>query len=113
MTGTGASAPIDLSAGAQARVDEVLTEGSSVALECDPSRCAEQPVHALSVFTAAGVEIGAHMPWVDPGLRFSGDGSLPVGRLAPGRYHFRVWTAAGRVDRRVDVPATGTVTVPL
>jgi hypothetical protein len=111
-TGTGASGTVAVGDD-EVSVEEVLAPGSPLVLACPPADCAGTSVAGLAVYSSAGVNLGAYLPLVDLGLRFSDEGALPLGRLAPGRYLLRVWTAAGRSERLLDVDGTHPTIVPL
>lgn len=113
VTGTGAVGPVEIEDGVPQRVERVLPAGSAITLTCGEADCAGRAVGGMALFTQHGLEIGAYLPLINPALRFSADGSLPLGRLAPGRYLLRTWTSGSHQDHVLEVPRDGSLRIPL
>lgn len=85
------SRPLTLDAGGKtARVSLTLEPGGALLLECDALRHAGAPIRALRVLTKEGGDVTPFLTGVVPGLRFSEDCRLVLGRLSAGRYEIEV-----------------------
>jgi hypothetical protein len=102
LSGAGVSSPVQVGPFRKPLVEAVLDKGTSVVVVC-PFRCAGRPLEQFAIYSSEGVEMTPMLSGVSPGLRFSENGEITVGRLRPGRYRFRLWVADRRWEREVTV----------
>ncbi|RMH18849.1 MAG: carboxypeptidase regulatory-like domain-containing protein [Acidobacteria bacterium] len=103
VAGTGISEPLRVSAAEPVTYDVALPPGVGVDLRCVLEECAGGRLEAMAVYSADGLEIGSFLPALSTPMRFSADGRLALGRLAPGRYVVRAFVAGRAVDRVVSL----------
>jgi hypothetical protein len=103
LAGTGVSEPIQLDGKRPATVEKILGEGAPIELSCKPEQCGGAAVDLLSVYSAAGIEIGAYLSGMTSGLHFSQAGEMTLGRLSPGRYLVRLWVRGAKSERPLTV----------
>lgn len=107
VSGTGAEPALVEAPGQMSRT---LPRGVEVELTCgDPGVCGGSPVSAMALYSAAGLEIGSYLPSLNSSMRFSADGILPLGRLAPGRYLLRALVSGKLIDTWADVTGSRAV----
>lgn len=68
----------------------VLEPGGEVRVECDATRYAGRPIRSIRVLTRDGLDLSPFLSGVVPGLRFSEDCRLVLGRLGSGRYEIEL-----------------------
>ncbi|MGH9382039.1 MAG: carboxypeptidase regulatory-like domain-containing protein [Thermoanaerobaculia bacterium] len=112
LAGAGATSQIQVAPRRPQEIAHTLTAGASVVLVCPAERCADAPVELVAVHSADGLELSPLLSGVSAALRFSDEGDLSLGRLAPGRYLFRLWVDGERWQREVTV-GTGEARVRL
>jgi len=109
LTGAGASGPIEISSEEVTVREFQLQEGAMLELVCPFAGCAEENVEGLAVYTAEGADISHQLSGVIAGLRFSADGRLELGRLAPGRYLLYLWRGESVDEKSVEINGPGRV----
>lgn len=90
LSGAGVSPPLRPKPYEVSSVARTLATGGSLVLSCSLQRCADALIDLLEIVSDEGVEIGPALPGISSALRLSRDGSISLGRLAPGRYTVRL-----------------------
>lgn len=103
LAGAGATSRVRVSPRDPQVVEPELTTGASVVLACPAQRCAGAPAELIAVHSAENLELSPQLSGVSAGLRFSESADLSLGRLAPGRYLFRLWVDGERWRREVEI----------
>lgn len=103
LAGAGSSAPVSAGAFQRPKIEPVLETGASVILVCPAANCGGAPVELLEVRTTDGLDLTPLLSGLTPALRFGADGELSLGRLARGRYLFRLWVAGERWEKETTV----------
>jgi hypothetical protein len=102
--GAGASQATTVNGDTPAAYSRMLTPGARVRLVCSSVECSAKPLDFLNVFSAAGVDIAAYLSGVGVGMRLpTANGSLVLGRLAPGSYKLRVGVGGTVYERGLNV----------
>jgi len=97
LAGTGVAGRLVVADGEVTAVERALGHGGPLTVVCESERCAGAALESLGVYPVTeGVEISPYLEGVSAGMRFSADGRLPLGRLAPGSYLVDLATAGGR-----------------
>jgi len=97
LAGTGVAGGLTVADGEVTVIERVLGRGGPLTVVCGSVRCAGAALESLGVYPVAeGVELSPYLDGVSAGMRFSGDGRLPLGRLAPGSYLVDVAAAGDR-----------------
>ena len=81
-------------------------------LECSVEPCAGVAVGTLSVWNDAGIDLAPLLSGITPGLHFSAEGELDLGRLGAGSYLFRLESEGRRWEREAET-SPGDVLVEL
>jgi len=105
LAGSGAAPGIDLAPGERRLLAPDLGIGSSVTLVCPSVRCGGGAVEGLVVAHESGADLTPLLSAASLGLRVGEAGELPLGRLAAGRYIFRLAVAGERWEQTSDVVA--------
>lgn len=103
--GAGIAPGVEVGGSREPLVEPALGRGTSVVLECPLHDCAGRPVEMVVVHAAHGPDLTPLLSGVEPGLRFSEEGDLSLGRLAAGRYRFQLWVAGQSWEREATVSA--------
>ncbi len=103
FAGAGCSSSVQIDASRTPALSATLERGASVVLRCSDHQCAGAPIGLLEVYSADGLEMSPLLSGITPAIRLSADGEVSIGRLAPGRYRFRLWVADRRWQKDVTV----------
>ncbi len=78
-----------------------LRPSSVLRLDCKPSLCGGRRLDLLTLHTSDGVDLAPFLSAASLQLRFSADGALTLGRLAPGTYRLSTVLDSGELWQEV------------
>lgn len=90
VAGVGSTRPIRLRAATPRSLDLTLRPGPMLRLDCTSAQCRNLPVELVDLRTAEDLPVTPFLSGLTPGLRFSPDGQLTLGRVSPARYRLRL-----------------------